>query len=293
MWWPLLAAPAFVAHGLMRALQLRQRGPLAYAALTVAPACALLVAVLVMSALHTPHWGLALCVSAFFSAAWAWAMRLREAPPGCAQTPPPRGLWQTNTHAFAQNMSAAAQPALMLSLLPALGATPRAVGELAMSMLFLQVMAAGANFAAPAAYDRVARGQRLWPAGKGASLAGLAVLATLVALWLTPWCLNLLLPAQEWASPALTSSTRWAVLAGVLTFTARLVGTVLQAHGRFAALSVQAGLRLGLSLGLTWVLARMSVPLPVAGALAWAITEALITAHGVACLRGPVTSATR
>ena len=282
--WPLLAAPLLVYHGLVRSLMLRQRGALVYAWVTAAPALALLAVVLLLTpwaALPSQPWGGALLASAGAAAALAWSCWPRSGAPTVAALPASLkpAMRHTSLHAFAQNMAAAAQVALLLTLLHVMGADSLELGEFAVALLFLQVLASVAAFIAPAVYDRAAQGRGLGlPRGQNVWLGALCVLLLMAALWAAPALLALMLPAPGLPSGNLVLATRLMLLAGALLLGNRIAATMLQARGQFEELSAQALLRLLLSLTATAALA-LHWPFAVAASMAWVLTESVLAAR--------------
>jgi len=286
--WAVLAAPGFVFHGLLRSLLLRASGPLAYAWVTVSPAGLLLVAVAGLAVLRTDAFGPALVASAVACTLLvAWVAG--RAGIGSERSTPLAGVRSVNRHAFVQNACAAAQTALLLSLVAWLVAAPTAVGETSFALVFAQLFALAASFMAPLVYDAVARAATPAddPAGAGAGAkahAGLHaalrrlrfVLPALVVLAVVavPAVVTLLF-AAPYASATLACQVM--AVAGTLMLANRLAATVLQAQGAFGELTRQAVARLVLSLLLTAVLcALLRWPAALAVGCALLLSEAVL-----------------
>lgn len=276
--WAVLAAPGFVFHGLLRSLLLRASGPLVYAWVTVSPALLLLVAMAGLAALGAAAFGPALLASAAGCALVAAGVARRAGIVGERSTPL-AGVRSVNRHAFVQNASAAAQTALLLSLVAWLAATPTAVGETSFALVFAQLFALAAAFTAPLVYDAVAR---IAAAGAGNGDAARAHAALRSALRRLRFVLPALAVLAVAAVPAVvtlvfaasyagaTLACQVMAVAGTLMLANRLAATVLQAQGAFAELTWQAVARLVLSLLLTALLCA-SVRLPAALAVGAAL----------------------
>lgn len=286
--WAVLAAPGFVLHGLLRSLLLRASGPLAYAWVTVCPAVLLFVAVAVLAVWRTDAFGPALLASALASALVVWSAAPR-ASIASERSRPLVGLHDVNRHAFVQNACAAAQTALLLSLVAWLVASPTAVGEASFALVFAQLFALAASFMAPLVYDAVSRatgrpGTGSGPADPTGARAGVRaalrrlrfVLPTLVVLAVAavPAVVTLVF-AASYAS--VTSACQVMAVAGTLMLANRLAATVLQAQGEFAELTRQAVARLGLSLLLTAAsIMLLHWPAALAAGAALLVSEALL-----------------
>lgn len=291
--WAVLAAPGFVFHGLLRSLLLRASGPLAYAWVTVSPALLLLVTITALAVLRTDAFGPALLASAAACAlAVVWVAK--RAGIASQHAPPLAGMRSVNRHAFVQNTCAAAQTALLLSLVGWLVDTPTAVGETSFALVFAQLFALAASFMAPLVYDAVARDATRGDnpararAGLRAALRRLRfVLPALVVLAIVavPTIVTLLF-AAPYASA--TRACQVMAVAGTLMLANRLAATVLQAQGAFAELTRQAVARLVLSLLLTAVLcAALQLPAAMAVGIALLLSEvALGVRLWVMLLRG-------
>jgi O-antigen/teichoic acid export membrane protein len=289
--WAVLAAPGFVFHGLLRSLLLRASGPLAYAWVTVSPALLLLVAVAGLAVLPAgaDAFGPALLASAVACGlVVVWVAG--RAGIGSERTTPLAGVGSVNRHAFVQNACAAAQTALLLSLVAWLVATPTAVGETSFALVFAQLFALAASFMAPLVYDAVARAAPptgdLAGAGAGAGAGASASAKAHAGLRAALRRLRFVLPALVllaivavpavvtlvFAAPYASATLACQVMAvaGTLMLANRLAATVLQAQGAFAELTRQAVARLVLSLLLAAVLCallRWPAALAVGGAL--------------------------
>ena len=284
--WAVLAAPGFVFHGLLRSLLLRASGPLAYAWVTVSPALLLLVMIAGLAVLHTDGFGPALLASAAACAlVVAWVAR--RAGIVSEHTPPLAGVRSVNRHAFVQNACAAAQTALLLSLVAWLVATPTAVGEVSFALVFAQLFALAASFMAPLVYDAVARAATRADARTAAparARAGLRmalrrlrfVLPALVVLAIVavPAVVRLVFAASY---APFTLACQVMAVAGTLMLANRLAATVLQAQGAFPELTRQAVARLVLSLLLTVLLcAALHLPAALAVGIALLLSEAVL-----------------
>lgn len=283
--WVLLAAPGLVLHGLLRSLLLRESGPLAYAWVTICPALFLLAGVAVLAAWRIEAFGPALLASALLCALVVWAVAAR-AGIGSERAAPLIGVNAVNRHAFLQNACAAAQTALLLSLVAWSGASPTAVGQTSFALVFAQLFALAASFVAPLVYDAVAGAVAgaVESAGSRARLRravdGLRfVLPALlfVAVIAVPTVVSTVFTAEY--VPA-TLACQVMAAAGTLMLASRLGATVLQAQGQFLELSRQAVVRLALSLLLTLA---ASLWLQLSAALCVAI--ALLVAEAVVGLR--------
>ena len=284
--WALLAAPGFVFHGLLRSLLLRASGPLAYAWVTVSPALLLLVMITGLAVLRTDGFGPALLASAAACAlVVAWVAR--RAGIVSEHTTPLAGVRSVNRHAFVQNACAAAQTALLLSLVAWLVATPTAVGEVSFALVFAQLFALAASFMAPLVYDAVARAATRADARAAAparARAGLRmalrrlrfVLPALVVLAIVavPAVVRLVFAASY---APFTLACQVMAVAGTLMLANRLAATVLQAQGAFPELTRQAVARLVLSLLLTALLCvALHLPAALAVGIALLLSEAVL-----------------
>ena len=280
--WAVLAAPGLVFHGLLRSLLLRASGPLAYAWVTVCPALLLLVAIAVLAMWRAEAFGPALLVSAAACALVVWGAAQRA---GIASERATllAGVHDVNRHAFVQNACAAAQTALLLSLVAWLAASPTAVGETSFALVFAQLFALAASFIAPLVYDAMARATPRTDdaararAGLRTALRRLRfVLPALVLLAIVAVpALVTLVFAASYASATLACQVM--AVAGTLMLANRLAATVLQAQGEFAELTRQAVARLVLSLLLTAVLSvRLHWPAALAVGAALLVSEALL-----------------
>ena len=279
--WAVLAAPGLVLHGLLRSILLRASGSLIYAWVTVGPATLLFVAVLVLAIGRAEAFGPALLASAFGSALLA-VLIARRAGIVSEQSALPFGASGLNRHAFVQNSCAAAQTALLLSLVALLDPSPTAVGESSIALLFAQVFAMAASFVAPVLYDRVALGsdpERVRAAlgraigGLGLALPPLALLASLAVPLVLPHVLSA-------ARAPTTTACQIMAVAGVLMLANRLGTTLLQAQGEFTELTLQAVARLGSSLLLTVILVAVA---QLGGALAAGM--AMLASEAIVCGR--------
>jgi hypothetical protein len=287
----LLAAPAFVLHGLLRAVFLRPAGPWLYAWVSVLPAMLLLAGLVLLAPWSPQPWSLALVASAVLSALLTLVLLARLGLPWRGTAGPVSAeLWHTNGHALVQNGVAALQVPLLLTLFKGVGASSVAIGEVSLALLFVQVFAALANVTAPLVYDRVARLVPTPNAGVATSRP-LALMAAAMAVlvlgvcWLMPELLRLLLPAGHAPDTALTLAARAMVLAGVALLGNRVAATVLQARGRFAELTRQSLWRLGATAGLSLLLWPAAPSAAVSAALALLVTELLMAARNGAVLR--------
>lgn len=279
--WVMLAAPGLVLHGLLRSLLLRAVGPFGYAGITIAPALTLFMAILVLAVWRAEAWGSALLASAAASALAATVFA-RCAGIGVENAPKPLALDAVNRQAFVQNACAAAQTPLLLSLVALLGASAAAVGETSVSLLFAQLFALAASFAAPVVYDAVARDtaslravadSRAKLGGLGAGLAALV----LIAISVVPDLVPRLFPA---AGTPTVLACQVMVGAGALLLLNRLGSTVLQARGGFRELTLQAVVRLTASLLLSALLIRFAgLDAALSAGLALLATEALLGAR--------------
>lgn len=296
--WAVLAAPGFVFHGLLRSLLLRASGPLAYAWVTVSPALLLLVMIAGLAVLHTDGFGPALLASAAACAlVVAWVAR--RAGIVSEHTPPLAGVRSVNRHAFVQNACAAAQTALLLSLVAWLVATPTAVGEVSFALVFAQLFALAASFMAPLVYDAVARAATRADARTDARIAARTDVRTdapararaglRMALRRLRFVLPALVVLAIVAVPAVvrlvfaasyapfTLACQVMAVAGTLMLANRLAATVLQAQGAFPELTRQAVARLVLSLLLTALLcAALHLPAALAVGIALLLSEAVL-----------------
>jgi hypothetical protein len=258
-------------------LLLRVAGAWIYAVVTVLPSLGLLLALAAMTWLGREDWGVALLASALVSAVGAVLLAARA---GLAwrgvSAAVPASLWHINGHALVQNLAAALPLALILSLLQALGATATAIGEVSLSLVFVQVFAALAGFVAPLVYQRAA--VSVVPQAPALLMVAgllLAMLPTLAWLWM-PELLARWLPVGQAGGSSLRHGAAAMVAVGLLMLANRLAATVLQASGAFAELTGQAVFRLVLTLGLVLLLWRAGLAAPLAAAGAMLVTETLI-----------------
>ncbi len=289
--WALLAVPPLVLHALLRSLLLEQAGALAYAQLTAAPALLLLAALAAFTAAGRHSYGPALLLAALLAAATAHVFASRV---GLPRESGPAGVrWRgINAHACTQNVLAALQPALLLSLPGLYGASAAALGAASFSLVFLQLSAALAAYLAPLIYDRIAR--------DGGSASALPVPASLRSRW--PWALLALAAAVALLGPvlrafvpaptaALVPASQLMLGAGALLLANRLLATILQARGAFTELTLQALWRLGASVALAGVgLGILQWPAALVLALALLLTEAVLLVralHAWRRLTGP------
>jgi len=291
--WPVLvvaaAVPFGAAHLLGRALLLREVGPVAYAAVTAAPALLLLAGVLPVGlagaadALAAP-----LLLSALLSALLTGALVRRAAAaaaPGAVAAVPRRTLWSVGLETGGQSVLTAFAPPLLLSTAGWLGGPLAEIGIVSLGLHVYQLFGVAAAYVAPMAYDRAARADRtigtrellarlrsLLDRRTAFALAGAAVLALVV--------LPLLWPAGVASAVLLVAMSA----AGVLSMAVRLLVTLLLARGAFRPLTWHALGRVLLGCGLTAVLMqRWSAP--VAVPLALLIAEALLLAWALALMR--------
>jgi len=248
--WCLLAVPGLVLHGLLRSLLLKAVGPVGYAVATVLPAACLLGVVGVLAAVGVPAFGPGLVLASLGAAGAMWWLLSRA---GLAREPVAglRMPLHIHSHAFIQNLAAAAQAAALLGLFSLLGASAAKVGEASISLLVLQLFGVAAAYMAPLIYDRAARMPLtrrvltfrprllLWP------------VAAAVGVGALPWALALAVPQ---ADDSLQRSCQIMAVAGVLLLANRIIATRLQAQGAFALVTVLALLRLVVSAAaLAWV----------------------------------------
>ena len=294
--WAVLAAPGFVFHGLLRSLLLRASGPLAYAWVTVSPALLLLVAIVVLAVWGVDAFGAAVLASAAACAlVVVWVAR--RAGIVSEHTPALAGVRNVNRHAFVQNACAAAQTALLLSLVAWLAAAPTAVGETSFALVFAQLFALAASFMAPLVYDSVARTAARGDNPERARASLRAALRRLrfvlpamivLAIVAVPAVVALVFAA---AYATATLACQVMAVAGTLMLANRLAATVLQAQGAFAELTRQAVARLVLSLLLTVVLcAVLHLPAALAVGVALLLSEALLGLRLWAVLRRALAS---
>ena len=279
---PVLACPAFVLHGQLRALLLRTAGAWVYAVATVLPALGLLLALAGLTWADRQDWGAALLLSAIVSAAGAVLLVARAGQPWRGvRAPLPPSLWHINGHALVQNLAAALPVALILSVLAALGASDTAVGEVSLSLVFVQVFAALAGFAAPLVYQRAALAAGAQAPARLLRIVPVALLLPALAWLLMPELLARLLPAGQAGGPGLRHGAAAMVTVGLLMLANRVAATTLQARGEFAELSAQAVFRLLATLGLLGLLWHVGLPAVLAAAGAMLVTETLIGARSL------------
>ena len=252
--YPLLASSAYVLHGQFRALLLHTGGILSYSLATALPALSLLVILIYMTLSKNQNWGLALTISALFSALGAIVL-IRHSGEKWKGNPDslPSTLWKINGHGLVQNFAAAFQTALILFLLKATGVPAASLGELALAMVFLQIFGALAGIVAPIIYQKAALNNFPINSIILASVVFLTITTLVLASLVMPTVLKLWLPTSQSPSEYLQRASVLMVGSGVLVLSNRIVGTVLQARGSFEKLTKQAIFRLLASVGLTWI----------------------------------------
>ncbi len=287
-----LAVPGLVFHGLLRSLLLRGAGLIAYALVTIAPAISLFVGVLVLVSIESSQWQWSIMASSLASLACVLLMASLYGLPAARRAKElPAGLWSASTHNFIFNICVAAQPALLLTLLAALGSKAEQLGSLSLSFYFLQIFSVLAGFLAPAVYDRFAVGKSLpsvWardrPRVMRVLLAAVAVVAGVIAAM--PWMFS---TAFQPSYAAAIQACQVMSAAGVLVLATRFISVVLLAAGRFAEMGYQALARVGLSLLLAlfghWAL---TLEPALAAACAVLASEAVVAAWGAVALRSTV-----
>lgn len=276
--WAILAAPVWVYLGLVRSLALRTAGTLGFAWLTASPALFLFAFMAVLAELRLEAFGPALLASAVACWLTARALLLR-AGIGSERSTQSLGLAAVNRHAILQNACPASQTALLLSLAVALSVSTEGVGRISFALVFAQLFALAASFAAPAIYDAAARSTGL-PNARIALRRALRMLVfampamVVLAILVVPALVSLLFD-ESYASA--TRACQVMAIAGLLMLANRLAATVLQALGRFQELTLQAILRLLASLLLAGVaISWAMLPDALAVALALLLSEALL-----------------
>lgn len=291
----LAAVPFAAAHQLWRALTLRSAGPVAYAAVTAAPAVLILVA-LVPYLLFEWHSGFewALFAAAGMSALASGWLAKRIAKAGGARVSwSRRTLWSVSAQTGAQSIMSSLNPAAQLSLIGLLGASLAQIGTVSLGLQLYQVFGIAAVYAAPLVYDHAARRReapalaemigllrarvpRVWRyllvAGIGAGLAG-------------PWILPLVWPGLSAFAPMLSLMT----LAGLLALGVRLLSTLQQARGQYLVLSLQALTRLVAGTAMT-ALALEFWPATLVVPSVMIVVEASLLAWLVMLMRRAVTA---
>jgi hypothetical protein len=130
-----LALPAAVAHQLWRSLALRRRGVVVFAAVTAAPALALLALVAAWAVVGTARGFSWMILTAWWCAAAGAAFVVR--PPRGALPPQRlavRELWSVSLQAAMQTGAAALLPAVLLSLARWLSGSVAVAGELSLCL---------------------------------------------------------------------------------------------------------------------------------------------------------------
>jgi O-antigen/teichoic acid export membrane protein len=289
-----LAVPGLVFHGLLRSLLLRSAGLIAYALVTIAPAISLLAGVLVLVSIESSRWQWSIMVSSLASLACVLLVASLHGLPAARRAKElPAGLWSASTHNFIFNICVAAQPALLLTLLTAVGSNAEQLGSLSLSFYFLQIFSVLAGFLAPAVYDRFSAGNSLssvWARDRRritrVLLAAVAMVAGVIAAM--PWIFS---AAFQPSYAAAIHACQVMTAAGLLVLTGRLIATVLLACGRFADMGYQALARVGLSVLLAlfghWGLALEPA---LAAACAVLASEAVVAVWGVIALRSAMRS---
>jgi O-antigen/teichoic acid export membrane protein len=289
-----LSVPGLVFHGLLRSLLLRGGRLIPYAIVTITPSVFLLVGVVALIAAESVRWQLSIVTSSLASFALVLVVSSwLKLPPAKRADALPQGLWSASVHNFVFNVCVAAQPALLLTFLSAIGSDASQLGTLALSFYFLQIFSVFAGFLAPAVYDRFAAGSSIssvWARDRHRILrsAILGVVVLVLALVAMPWIFTLAFPRSYVVA---IDTCRVMVAAGFLVLVTRLVATVLLVAGRFADMSRQALARVILSLLFAYLLHHvLAVEAPLAAAFSVLVSEALVVLWGLWELRTVVRS---
>ena len=266
------AVPLAAAHLLWRALALREVGVLSYAAITAAPSLLTLAALVPLALLAgTPGLVWALLVGALLSATLSgWivhrALRLRmnaRAVPTWSRAT----LWSVGAETGMQSVLTALSPALVLSTVGWLGASLTEVGVISLGLHVYQLFGVAAAYVVPMVYDRAASAVRPPVVADIAAWLRPRVTPTRIALAvITPM---MALVFARWLQPISAASLvmlALMALAGSLSLAVRVLVTLMLARGMFRPLTLQALVRLfvtifGAALLLRQVGAVLAVPL--------------------------------
>ena len=282
--------PLAALHLLWRALALRNVGAAAYAGITAAPSVLILLGLLPVAFFGWRQalvWPL-LAGAAVSAGLTGWVVHhaaRREAarPPHDLASDSTAGfsrrtLWAVGVENGVQNVLTAIAPALMMSAAAAAGATLTQIGVVSLGLHVYQLFGVAAAYLAPLLYDRAARADRApgnrqilrkfrneaTPARIATGIAG-AVAALLV--------LRAVLPVGADALPLLLGMA----LAGALSMAVRLLVTLMLARGVMRPLTLQAVVRVAVSVG-GMVLLMQVLPAPAAAPLALVACEAVLLA---------------
>lgn len=287
--WVVLAVPGLVFHGLLRALLLRSGGVIAYALVTVIPSVSLAVFVAVLVGLRLDRWEWGIVASSVLSVLFVVRMAASlglEKPVNSG--PMSKGMWRSNLHSFVFNVSAAAQPAMLLTIVSALSTSATDVGELSFALYFLQVFAMFAGFAAPTLYDRYARSATMavtWVQDGPAMLrlAVIGVVGLFGVLFALPRILSLVFPGNYLVA---LDACLIMTVAGAALLVNRLLATLLQVRGRFGEMGYQAITRIALSAAGTIGLSSTSIAGPaVSATIAVLVSELAVLVRAALVVR--------
>lgn len=244
----LASMPFWLGQRLWRALALHGLGLVPHAVITSLPAWAIFAGVLVMGWQGWAQGFEWVMLGSAVLAAWVSAVAFRAWRTQPAVLPQ-HTLWRISLQTLLQTLLAASMTAALLGMARWLGASLAEVGVLSLGLQVYELFAVLAGYAAPLLYDRAAR---LAPAHSTRPLAewgrriGRPLFAAgLVAALALPWAASAALPKLAGHEGAITAMA----LAGLLALCSRLWATTLQAQGRVAELSLQAGGRLVVGLG--------------------------------------------
>lgn len=154
-----------------------------------------------------------------------------------------RALLASSLQSWLQTGLAALLGAGLLATIAALGQRGEALGVASLALHVYQVFVVLAAYVSPLLFDRWARQREVpalaWPPQARRVLV-VMLLAAVAALGWALWAPHL----ASWLIPSVLM-----LGAGLAALAARIAGTVLLARGDYAELSLQAGLRLVIALG--------------------------------------------
>ena len=294
-----LSVPGFVFHGLLRALLLRSSGVVVYALVSITPAIAVFIGVILLALTRSDRWEWAIAAASAVSVVAAqWIGNRAGLAKGDAHhavsAEMSRVLWKASAQGFLFSVCMAAQPALLLSLAVLLGAPSSSIGEIAFSIYFLQFFAVFAGFLAPAIYDRYAQGNgiALWWKQDRYRILRLVILtsaALAIFIAMLPLSFAQFLPKSYQGAllPCMVMT-----LAGATLMGNRLIATLLQATGKLTEMAAQAAVRLVLSLAGTFALQTgMKLGATISIAIAVLSSEVVVVVLSALVLRASINAA--
>lgn len=275
-----IGAIGWLQVGLARTYVLCLGSRVRFAALTAAPALALLVAVLAMLAAGSAHYEWAVAASGVLAAGVGWQsmQALQRAPGWSSGAPVDTGeLVRAGLHAFTQSAAVAFQPWLTFWMMQHAGVGVAAIGHAVFAAYVAQAFALPAAWFAPLLLVDASRGADGARHARRAAwrLVALSAAAAVVAVLVLPWLVPRLFGAGY--APAV-AACQWIAASGPFLVANRLGVAILLGRGRFRVstglgLARVLALPVGLWIALDAASGAAAMPVSTCVAIAWCAVE--------------------